>query len=95
MLPAYMKQIDNTLYYSGPGEMIYYIPEKYFELKIATVNGEYIETLGVFCYCNFSESGKATGPVKPFKCPTAIKCKPSYIEKLNNFHLSGTKAPNS
>ena len=93
-LPVYMKQIENTLYYSGEGEMVYYVPQKYFDLNIAQINGEYVETMGIFCYCNFSKTGKAD-KVRHFKFPTIIKCKPSFIEKLNNFQLEGTKAPSS
>ena len=91
-LPSYFKRIDNTLYYSGDGELIYYVPEKYFELNVATINGEYVETIGIFCYCNFSKNGHSSG-IKHFKCPTVMKCKPSYIEKVNNFQLEGTKEP--
>ena len=93
-LPMYMKQIGNTLYYYGDGELIYYVPQKYFDLNITRINGEYVETIGIFRYCNFSNSGKAD-KVRDFKCPTMIRCKPSFIEKINNFQLEGTKEPNS
>ena len=94
-LPGYMNQIDNTLYYKGEGELIYYVPQKYFDLNgIAIINGEYVELMGIFRYCVFDKNGKA-GKVRDFKLPTIFKCKPSLIDKVNNFTLEGTKTPES
>ena len=92
MLPSYMKQVENTLYFSGDGEIIYYIPEKYFDLSVAKIIGEYVETMGIFAYSLFTKTGITKG-VKHFKCPTIMKCKPSKIEKLNHFNLQGSKNP--
>lgn len=89
-LPIYMKQEGNTLYYKGSGEIIYYVPEKYYELSLAYSIGEYVEVMGMFCYCRFDSNGKA-GPIKPFKFPTMMKCKPSTVEKVTNFQLMGSK----
>lgn len=93
-LPSYMKQDGDTLFYKGSGELIYYVPEKYFELSVAEIEGEYVKTMGIFAYCNFSSTGRPDG-VKPFKAPTMIKCKPSFIEKVNNYQLEGSKNPNT
>ena len=92
MLPAYIKEIGEKIIYDGDGEIVYYVPEKYFELSIANVIGEYVETMGVFQYCEFSKSGKA-GELKPFKHPTIFQCKPSLIEKVSDYHLQNTKVP--
>ena len=93
-MPTYVKHEDNKAIFVGDGELIYYVPEKYFELNVASVIGEYVETMGIFSYAVFSKSGHS-GPVKAFKCPTMIKCKPSYIEKVNNFLLEGSKSKKS
>ena len=93
-LPSYMKQINDTLFFNGPGEIIYYVPEKYFSLRVATINGEYVELMGIFRYCLFDENNKKV-KIKDFKCPTMIKCKPSLIERVNNYELEGTSEPSN
>jgi len=94
-MASYIKTTeDNKVLFNDEGELIYYIPEKYFDLNVASIIGEYVESLGLFSYCKFSKSGKPD-KIKMFKCPTTIKCKPSYIDKVNNFHLEGTKAKTS
>ena len=92
MLPAYIKEEDNKLIFDGDGELIYYVPEKYFEINIASIIGEYVEVLGIFSYCVFDKDGKA-GPLKPFKCPTVFTCIPTSITKNAKYHLEGTKEP--
>ena len=89
-LPIWMKQVDHKIYFNGSGELIYYIPEKYFELNVAIVEGEYVKTIGMFAYAVFDESGKSKG-IKHFKFPTMFNCKPSSIEKLTKFQLQGTR----
>ena len=42
MLPEYMKRVKDTIYFKGKGELIYYVPEKYFDTKNAIVEGEYV-----------------------------------------------------
>ena len=32
-MPGYFKELDGKVIYSGDGELIYYVPEKYFDLK--------------------------------------------------------------
>lgn len=91
-LPSYMKQIDDTLYFNGDGELIYYVPKKYFDLNIANVNGEYVSVIGIFRYGLFDKSGKLL-KLNDFKCPTVFKCKPSLINKVSKYHLDGTREP--
>ena len=92
-LPAYMKVDGNKLIFNGPGEIIYYIPEKYFDLSLATFIGEEIEAMGIFPY-SYSPSGSDEDrQFKPFKYPTIIRFKPSETEKINNLVLMGAKKP--
>ena len=85
-LPVWMKQEGNKIIFNGSGELIYYIPDKYFEMNAAIIEGEYILSLGIFCYAVFDKDGKSHG-IKNFKFPMMIKCKPSKIEKLARFKL--------
>ena len=89
-LPSYLKEEDNKIIFNDPeGEVIYYIPEKYFDLSSKTeIIGEYVNVFGIFCWCYFDSKGKSHG-IKYFKCPTIIKCKPNLIDKLHNFQLEG------
>lgn len=89
MLPAYMKKTGDTLYFKGDGELIYYVPEKYFNTNNAVVIGEYVELMGLFNYDVFDKSGKARG-LKIFNYPTMIKCKPTSMSKENAMLLKGT-----
>lgn len=89
MLPTYMKQDKDVVYYIGDGELIYYIPEKYFNTSNAIVEGEYIDVMGIFNYDVFDKSGKQKG-LKLFKYPTMIKCKPSSITRETELLLKGT-----
>ena len=89
MIPSYMKKDGDTLYYNGDGELIYYVPEKFFSTNNAITIGEYIEVMGIFNYDVFDKSGKARG-LKLFKFPTMIKCKPTSISKESEMLLKGT-----
>ena len=93
-MASYLKEIDNKMIFTGDGEIIYYIPEKYFDLNVASIIGEVIETMGIFAYGLFDKTGKQLA-FKHFKCPTMIQCKPSKIDKINGFQLEGSKSPKS
>ena len=38
MLPSYIKKDGDKVLYTGDGEVIYYIPEKFFSTKNAIIN---------------------------------------------------------
>lgn len=80
--------------FNDSGELIYYIPEKFFDLNVASSIGEVIETMGIFSYGLFDKNGKKI-KISRFKCPTMIKCKPSSITKESALHLIGTKEPSA
>ena len=92
-LPKYMKQEENKLIFKDKGEIIYYIPEKFFDLNISYLLGEYLETMGIFVYSYSKEQGGKPEYYKPFKYPTMIRCNPSHIEKKSNLMLPLTKEP--
>lgn len=92
MLPIYMKKVNDTLYYNGDGELIYYVPEKFFSTNNAIAIGEYVELMGIFNYDVFDKNGKSRG-LKLFKYPTLVKCKPSSISKEAELLLKGTHTP--
>ena len=91
-MASFFKTIGNKVIFSGDGELIYYVPEKYFDIKAAETYGEKISVMGMFTYAVFDKSGKRV-TLKPFNCPTMIECIPNSISKEANYHLEGTKEP--
>jgi hypothetical protein len=92
-LPAFLKQDGDKILYNSTGELVYYIPDRYFgdtKKSIGVVIGAYVSTMGIFDWALVNENGK-TGKVKPFKYPTIILCKPDRIEKVSNLSLNGLK----
>jgi hypothetical protein len=89
---SFLKQDKEKVLFSGDGELIYYIPEKYFESKAAIVIGEVVETIGIFTYAVFNKAGKME-TMKLFDYPTKISCRPNSIEKVKDYHLTGTSEP--
>lgn len=89
-MASFLKTINDKVLFSGDGELIYYVPEKYFDIKAAETIGEKVKTIGMFTYAVFDKSGKKITS-KPFNCPTMIECIPSSISKEANYLLEGTK----
>jgi hypothetical protein len=88
----FYKKDGDKVVFTGEGEAIYYVPEKYFNISAAETIGEVINVMGVFSYGLYDKNGKQLA-LKPFKCPTMIQCKPSSITKEPKFHLQGTSEP--
>lgn len=86
---AFYKKVDDSIIFNQDGELIYYIPEKYFENGNAVIIGEYVDVMGIFSYEVYNKSGKGSG-IKLTKGGTTIKCKPSAITKKPNIQLKGT-----
>ena len=90
-LPAFLKQDGDKILYNGTGELVYYIPDRYFgdtKTSIGIILGPYVSTMGIFDWALVNENGKA-GKARPFKYPTIMLCKPSRIEKVSNLSLNG------
>ena len=78
--------------FTGDGELIYYVPNKYFESNIAKIYGNIVDLFGVFTYGLYNKQGKLI-KLDRFKLPTQFQCKPYKIDKENGFQLNGTKEP--
>lgn len=89
-MASFFKTINDKVVFAGDGELIYYVPEKYFEIKAAEIVGERVQVFGMFTYVVFDKSGKRV-ILKPFNAPTMIECIPSNISKESNYLLEGTK----
>ena len=89
-MASFFKTVNDKVLFSGDGELIYYVPEKYFDVKAAETNGDKINVMGMFSYAVFDKSGKRI-VFKQFNCPTMIECIPNSISKEANYLLEGTK----
>ena len=87
MMPSFLKQDGESLIFNGDGELIFYVPEKYFNISMAVTFGDTIELMGIFDYDVFDKNGKHKG-MRNFNFPTMIQCKPSSIEKAVDFQIT-------
>jgi hypothetical protein len=90
-LPVFCKQDGEKILFNQTGELLYYIPEKYFQdtkTTIAKIEGQYVSTIGVFDWALVSDTGKV-GKAHPFKYCSIFLCKPSSVEKVKNVSLNG------
>jgi hypothetical protein len=90
-LPAYLKVKDESVYYSGTGEFLLFVPELYFNKRgIATTEGVYIELLGILNYSTISSADDKnyTKNLKTFYFPSKFITKPGRVEKIKNFAIT-------
>lgn len=89
MIPNFIKQKDETLYYIGEGEFIFFVPEEYFEKRCAIVEGEYVELIGILNYTILKEGEKdITKNLKTFNFPSKFMTRPNRIEKVKDIKLT-------
>lgn len=86
-VPYFLKRNGEELVFNHDGELIFYIPELYFDRENAIIVGEYVNLLGVFDYSLFDKNGKSLTGLKSFKFPTVFLSKPSSIEKMKDVKL--------
>lgn len=91
-IPSFLKLKDNALYYNGPGEFVFLVPEIYFERNHAIIEGEYVNLLGILNYAILKkESDTIMDNLKEFKFETVFLTKPNRIEKVRNLKLVKNK----
>lgn len=87
-IPSFLKQEKESLLFNTNGELIFYVPEKYFDKKYAVMNGEYITILGIFNYALFDDKGKSINGLKTFNLPTGFMTRPYDIESKKKLKLT-------
>ena len=87
-LPSFIKEDGEQLLFTGKDkEMVIYIPEKYFERRIAEQEGEFFNIIGIFDYTvQDINTGKNIG-LKRFRYPTEITTRPYTVEKIKGIKL--------
>src|SRR5699024_3033844 len=89
-LPAFIRKKEDTVYYSGKGEFLLFVPEVYFERKVAVIEGEFVELLGICNYAINENPGKTdlSKKIRTFYFPSRFITKPGLIEKRKNFSIT-------
>lgn len=93
-LPSFIKEEKQKLLFNAKGkEMLAYIPEKYFDRRVAETIGEFIEILGIFDYTvQDIETGKGIG-LYQFRFPTIFTTRPSQVDKVKGVRLTAESEP--
>ena len=86
------KKDKNSLVFTSDGEMIYFVPEKYFENNTASVIGDTYSVIGVFNYAWYDKSGKLIR-YNRVNMPTRFECVPSSMSKEKEKLLKDAKEP--
>lgn len=88
----FIKQKENTIFYSGDGEFVFIVPELYFDKgrKCAIIEGEFIRLLGTIDYTILKNNeADVTKRLKKFFFPSMFYTKPGRIEKVKNLNING------
>lgn len=88
----FIKQKENTIFYSGDGEFVFIVPELYFDKgrKCAIIEGEFIRLLGTIDYTILKNNETdVTKRLKKFFFPSMFYTKPGRIEKVKDLNING------
>lgn len=87
MIPVGVTKKEDSVYYTSDGEFLLYVPEFFFDMKYATIEGEYVTTLGILTYQIVDKNGNAD-PMRQFYLPYRFTTKPGKMEKKKNFDIT-------
>ena len=87
-IPSFLRiDGEKLLFNKDDEELVAYIPEKFFERKLAEIEGDYINLIGIFVYTVQNlKTGKNIG-LHNFLYPTTITTRPGDMEKAKNIRL--------
>lgn len=91
-VPYFLRLEGNELKVNIDAEVVFFIPEEYFDKKIAVIQGETVDCIGVCNYAIYVD-GKVQGGLKNFYYPTNVSFKPADIETKKNIRLTKTDKP--
>ena len=89
-IPKFLKKDGLSLLFKDEGELIFYIPELYFERNYAIMDGDSVTLIGLFNYALFDKNDKLIGDYKLFNFPTMFTCVPSSINKISDVKLGNS-----
>lgn len=85
-LPRGIVKKEESVYWGAEGEFILYVPEFYFDMNLAKMEGEYVTLMGVLTYAIVT-NGKV-GNTRQFYFPSMFTTKPGTIEKRKDFAIT-------
>lgn len=91
-VPSFITRKGDALLFNGDGELIFYVPQTYFDRGDAFAVGEYINIIGIFDYSVFDKNGKNNG-LHRFNFPSVFLSKPYTIDKQKQIKLIKTQPP--
>lgn len=87
MFPKYLKKDGDSIVFDGKGALKMYIPQKQFDLNVASFSGKICNYFGIVPYCVEDEHGKKS-KLHKINCPTSLQCMPSSIETIRDTKLT-------
>jgi len=87
--PSFISKKGDSVIYDDTGEMDIFVPEKYFDLRMAFSAGKYMNVFGLLNYCIIDKDGKKSG-LKLLNIPTRFLTLPFKIDKLKSVKLLPT-----
>ena len=85
--PSFIKVKNQSFVFANDGCFKFYVPEKFFDTKLAETNGEYISLFGILTYALFDKNDKPIGSLRTFKFPSTFITKPDDIEIIRGVKL--------
>lgn len=87
--PTFLKKDGDKVLFNAPGELLFFLPEKLFDLRLAFPAGDYQNVFGLLNYCLVDANGKK-GKLKLLKLPTRFLTQPYKIDKIKEAKLIST-----
>lgn len=91
-VPKFLRRDGDALLFNDDGELIFYVPDTYFDRGDAFIVGEYVNLIGIFDYSVFDKNGKNNG-LHRFNFPSVFLSKPYTIEKQKGIKLTASQPP--
>lgn len=87
-IPKFIREKDGGYAFNSEGTFVFYVPEKFFETKLAIFNGEFISLFGICSYAILDKNDKPTSGLHNFNFPAMFVTKPDDIEIIKNVKLT-------
>lgn len=85
-IPSGIVKREDAVYWGADGEFLLFVPEFFFDMKYAIIEGEYVTLLGLLAY-TIVTNGKQ-GTIRNFNFPSMFTTKPGKIEKVKKFAIT-------
>ena len=79
-VPNFIKVKGQSYVFANDGTFKFFIPEKYFDTKLAEIQGEFVNLFGICTYAIYDKNDKPIGGLHNFNFPVMFLTKPDDIE---------------